>query len=110
MSERGQSGPVRIGQVLDAYLDRAGVKAQLVRTGVLEEWPQKVGEPIAQVTHARSVSDRTLVVEVRSSAWLMELNMMKAEILGRVNDGRAEEARMDRIVFVLGELPAQARG
>jgi predicted nucleic acid-binding Zn ribbon protein len=96
---------VRVGEVLDAFLERAGVRVQLERTGVLDEWPARVGDAIAKVTHARSVSDSTLIVEVRSSAWLMELNMMKGEILRRVNEGR-EAARIDRIVFVLGERPA----
>ena len=102
---RGQKGPVRVGQLLDELLDRSGVKEQLERTTVLEEWPARVGEAIARVTHPRSVSDCTLIVEVRSSAWLMELNMMRSEILRRINEGH-EHAPIDRIVFVLGEQPA----
>jgi predicted nucleic acid-binding Zn ribbon protein len=105
MSQRREGGrPVRISDVLGAFLDRTGVGVQLERTGVLEEWPSRVGDRIAGVTHPRSVSESTLIVEVRSSAWLMELNMMKGEILRLVNEGR-EEARIDRIVFVLGEQP-----
>jgi predicted nucleic acid-binding Zn ribbon protein len=106
--ERRDRDPVRVGEVLDAFLDRAGMRVQLERTGVLEEWPARVGEAIARVTHARSVSEGTLIVEVRSSAWLMELNIMKGEILRRLNDGR-QEAGIERIVFVLGEQPV-ARG
>ena len=60
------------------------------------------GERVAEVTHARSVDDTTLVVEVRSSAWLMELNMMKGDLLKRVNE-HASETPMDRLVFVLAE-------
>jgi predicted nucleic acid-binding Zn ribbon protein len=95
---------VRVGEILDAFLDRAGVREQLERTTALDEWPSRVGEAIARVTSPRSVSDGTLIVEVRSSAWLMELNMMRSDILRRVNEGR-EQALIDRIVFVLGELP-----
>ena len=36
-----------------------------------------VGDDLAKVTRAKGVEDRTLFVEVRSSAWLMELNMRK---------------------------------
>jgi predicted nucleic acid-binding Zn ribbon protein len=102
---RGEKGPVRVGKILDDFLDRAGVRTQLERTTALEEWPSRVGEAIARVTNPRSVSEGTLIVEVRSSAWLMELNMMRNEILRRVNEGR-EQAPIDRIVFVLGEQPA----
>ena len=99
--ERG-GAPVRVGDVLSAFLDRAGVREQLERTSVLDEWPSRVGEGIAAVTRPRSVTDSTLVVEVRSSAWLLELNMMKADVLRRLNEGR-EEAHIEKIVFVLGE-------
>ncbi len=88
-----------MGTLLGAFLDRRGVRTQIERTNVLDVWPEKVGEAIAQVTHARSVSEGTLFVEVRSSAWLMELNMMRAEILRRVNEGR-ESAPIERIIFV----------
>ena len=106
MSGRGEGGPIRIGDVLGDFLDRSGVRVQLERTGVIDEWPARVGRQLAEVTHARAVSDTTLIVEVRSSAWLMELNMMKREILSRINEGR-EHAPIERLVFVLGEKPTQ---
>ncbi|HSR42267.1 MAG TPA: DUF721 domain-containing protein, partial [Longimicrobiales bacterium] len=66
-------------------------------------WPEVVGEGIAEVTRARSVSDATLFVEVRSSAWMMELDMMKGRILARLNEGRDEASRIAKLVFVLAE-------
>jgi hypothetical protein len=41
-------------------------------------------------------------VEVRSSPWLMELNLMKREILTRLNEGRGD-APIEKLVFVLAE-------
>ena len=96
------SGPQRIGEVLEGVLEEAGVLRQFERLGVLDLWPEIVGEKVAEVTHARSVDDTTLIVEVRSSAWLMELNMMKGDLLKRVNE-HASETPMDRLVFVLAE-------
>ena len=64
----------------------------------------RVGEAIARVTRAQGVREATLIVEVRSSSWLMELNLMKEEILRRVNEGR-QEARIEKIVFVLSGGP-----
>ena len=72
------------------------------RQGALDGWAQLVGDAIARVTRARSLADGTLFVEVRSSAWLMELELMKGEILRRVNAG-LEGAALERIVFVLGQ-------
>ena len=42
------------------------------------------------------------LVEVRNSAWLMELSMLKTEVLERVN-ARLADAPLERIVFVLAE-------
>jgi len=54
------------------------------------------------VTKAKGLSDATLFVEVRTSAWLMELDMMKGEFLQRVNES-LPETPIQRIVFVLAE-------
>jgi predicted nucleic acid-binding Zn ribbon protein len=92
-------GPRKVGDLLGAVLDEAGIRADLARQSALAQWEGSVGEKIAAVSRARSVADGTLVVEVRSSAWLMELNMMKGEILKRLN--RDLETEVDRLVFVL---------
>lgn len=95
-------GPTRVGELLDTFLERKGVGRQVRRMDVLEAWSERVGEAIAEVAEAKSLSEGTLFVEVRSSAWLMELNMMKGRILDRLNEGRPDDARVERIVFVLG--------
>ena len=102
MSERKRVGPERVGELVERFLEGRGVAEQVRRQSAVDEWPALVGEAIAAVTRARSVSAGALFVEVRSSPWLMELEMMKGEILRRINAGR-EDARIDRIVFVLGE-------
>ena len=110
MSEEGRGGgPVRVGRVLEDVLERRGVRKQIERVSALEAWADVVGDGIAAVTRARSVADATLFVEVRSSAWLMELEMMKGEILPRLNEGR-DEALIEKIHFVLGEGGAEGEG
>ncbi len=99
---RPPKGPERIGGLVERFLEGSGVAEQVKRQSVLEEWSERVGEAIAAVTHARAISEGTLFVEVRSSPWLMELEMMKGDILKRVNVGR-DDAAIERIVFVLGE-------
>ena len=97
-----RGGPEPIGKLVDRFLEGRGVAEQVRRQSVLEAWPTLVGEAIAGVTSARSISAGALFVEVRSSPWLMELEMMKGEILRRINAGR-DDAQIERIVFVLGE-------
>jgi len=57
---------------------------------------------VAAVTKAKGVSDATLFVEVRTSAWMMELNLMKRDFLQRVNEAMPD-VPLEKIVFVLAE-------
>lgn len=101
-SRSGRSGPEKVGDILGGFLQKMGLREEVLRAEVVEDWQERVGEAIGKVTRAQGVRDRTLVVEVRSSSWLMELNLMKDEILRKVNEGR-DEAPIERIVFVLAE-------
>ncbi len=96
-----RQGPVRVGDVLDGFLQKRGVGAQIRRTGALDLWADVVGEKIAAVTQAKTVAASTLFVEVRSSAWLMELNFMKEALLEQVNERLGGEGAIDRIILTL---------
>lgn len=93
-------GPVRVGDMVEAVLDRKGLKNQVRRTSALGLWRDAVGGRIADVTEPRSVNGTALIVEVRSSAWLMELDLMKVKILEKLNR-ELPESPMEKIVFVL---------
>ncbi|HUF75087.1 MAG TPA: DUF721 domain-containing protein [Longimicrobiales bacterium] len=95
-------GPMRVDAVLAGVLEKHGVRKQVERIGVLELWPEIVGEQLARVTRVKGLDEDALFIEVRSSAWLMELSMMKGEFIERVN-ARLGEAPIERIVFVLAE-------
>jgi len=95
-------GPEKVGDLLGGFLEKKGLREALVRVDAVEEWQERVGEAIGRVTRAQGVRDTALIVEVKSSAWLMELNLMREEILRKVNEGR-EEGLIERIVFVLAE-------
>ncbi len=94
--------PVRVDALLAQVLQKHGVQKQVERMSLLGLWPEVVGEQLAAVTRVRGVDESTLLVEVRSSAWIMELSLMKDRFLERVNE-RLEEAPIERIVFILAE-------
>ncbi len=97
------AGPMRVGDLLDSVLKERGLGTQIRRVGALDAWAGAVGEKIAGVTRARSVVMSTLFVEVRSSAWLMELNLMKAALLERINEQLGKDGTIERIVLTLME-------
>ena len=95
-------GPVRVDALLEQVLEKHGVRRQVERNRALDLWPEIVGEQLARVTRVRGLDENALFVEVRSSAWLMELSMMKEEFLERVNE-RVTDVPFQRIVFVQAE-------
>ena len=100
-ADSASPGPETVRDVLERVLRRRGLDKQLEYQKLVEDWPRVVGQGLARVTRARSVRSGVLVVEVPSSAWAMELNMRRRQIMKRVNDGRSIGIR--RVMFVLSE-------
>ena len=98
-----KGGPIRVGDLLDDVLKQRGVGTQIRRVGALDVWAEAVGEKIASVTHARAVVATTIFVEVRSSAWLMELDFMKGALLEHLNEQLETDGAVERIVLTLME-------
>ncbi len=93
--------PQLVGDVLSRFLNRSGLESKVEAASVLTEWGERVGPQIAAVTEPLRVSDDTLFVAVSTSAWMMELTLMKGEIVGRLNAGK-KTGRIQHIVFVMG--------
>jgi predicted nucleic acid-binding Zn ribbon protein len=96
--------PMRVADVLRSWLATSGLDTRLARAGVVQEWPDRVGPAIAAATTPLRVSGTTLVVAVRSSAWLSELSFMERRIVQHLNAGRTD-GRIDRIRFVMAAGP-----
>lgn len=95
-----RQGPSRLGDELQKYLREQGLDERVEEAAVLPEWGERVGAAIALVTMPLRVSRGTLLVAVRTSAWLMELRMMERDILRALNHGR-ERGRIEHIRFVM---------
>jgi predicted nucleic acid-binding Zn ribbon protein len=96
---RGGS-PQRIGSLVEGLLRARGLSEGVERASVIPEWAELVGPQIARVAAPVGFDRRTLFVQVRSSAWLMELEMMERRILAKLNAGR-KQGVFEKIVFRL---------
>jgi predicted nucleic acid-binding Zn ribbon protein len=73
-----------------------------VRAGrLLTEWTDLVGPKIAQRTRPDGISDRVLWIEVATSAWLHELNLLRAQLVRGLVERLGEPRLFDDVKFRL---------
>ena len=84
--------PVPIGDALSGFLAQHGLKTRVDQATAIDSWPVVVGDRIAAVTKALSVTpDGTLFVAVKTNAWMTELGLMEPELLAALNVGRGRD-------------------
>ena len=75
-----------VGDVLASVLKQAGLTDRVAQAAVIPEWPKLVGSQIAAVTEPILLQqDGTLVVMVRTNAWMNELSLLEPELLKSLN-------------------------
>jgi predicted nucleic acid-binding Zn ribbon protein len=89
------------GDAVKAALSFHGISDQVRAQRVLTEWTDLVGPKIASRTRPYGVSERVLVIEVASSAWLHELNLLKKQILTGLLARLGEPKLFDDLRFKL---------
>ena len=102
-----QRGPYRAleprsaARAIASALQFAGISDEIRGQRVLTEWAELVGAKIAQRTRPDGVTDRVLWVEVVSSAWLHELNLLKPQLLRGLTERLGQPRLFDEIRFKL---------
>lgn len=87
MSEPKKPGPVKLGAMLGSFLDAKGITARIEPLRVLEEWPTAVGPTVAAVTRALQLDrEGTLIVDVRTHAWMQELSLLEPVLLRTLHE------------------------
>ncbi|HEY5547380.1 MAG TPA: DUF721 domain-containing protein [Gemmatimonadaceae bacterium] len=78
--------PEPLAAALRRFLDRKGLAKRVGQATALEAWPRVVGPAVAAAARPLSVTaDGTLIVAVRSSAWMNELSLMERDLLEALN-------------------------
>lgn len=89
----GKGKPAPIAEALKDVLASRGLDEDVQRAWVLEAWAGLVGPQIAAVTQPRVVADDgTLIVGVRTHAWMSELSLMERALVAKVNAANAKRA------------------
>lgn len=93
--------PVPIADALSGFLKRSGLEKRIAQAGAVEDWAAVVGDRIAAVTRADSVTpDGTLFVSVLTNAWMNELSLLEPELLKALNSAEGRP-RVKKIRFQL---------
>ncbi|HEU4728209.1 MAG TPA: DUF721 domain-containing protein [Kofleriaceae bacterium] len=73
-------GTLKASDAIAAALALHGITDEIRAGRILTEWSELVGPKIAQRTRPEGITDRVLWVEVATSAWLHELNLLRPQL------------------------------
>ncbi|HEV2170287.1 MAG TPA: DUF721 domain-containing protein [Candidatus Binatus sp.] len=103
MATRRHKAPEQIGAAMQPILDRIDREGHFAIVRLVKAWPEIVGETIARRTEIVSLKFHTAVVKVSGAMWIQELNLMKSQILARVQEQIGDDA-IRELRFVQGRL------
>lgn len=88
---------VAIASALKVY----GITDEVRAERLVTEWTELVGVKIAQRTRPHGINERVLVIEVATSAWMHELNMLKPRLLEGLRTRLGDPPLFDDLRFRL---------
>lgn len=98
--------PSSLGEILEKYFSRCGLKRRLAEQRILDSWKKIVGKGIAEQAQPLRIQNGVLQVRVSNSVWMQQLQFMKGMILQRVRE-ETDAAGLEEVRFFLGELRAR---
>ncbi|MBA4421682.1 MAG: hypothetical protein C0390_01125 [Syntrophus sp. (in: bacteria)] len=99
-----QVKPEMLGEILHKILKKRNIPHTSTDRYLLNIWRRAVGPQIAAQTHPDALKRGSLFVRVSAPAWLHQLQFMKEEILGRINELAGKE-EVRHLFLTIGELP-----
>ncbi len=104
-----QLKPEMLGEILGKILKKRNIPHTSTDRRLLAIWRRAVGPQIASQTHPDSLKRGVLFVRVSAPVWMHQLQFMKEEILGKLNElSFPEEVR--NLHFSIGEIPTPPPG
>ncbi|MBN1482733.1 DUF721 domain-containing protein [candidate division KSB1 bacterium] len=78
--------PKHIGETLRTVIKDLGFEKKLAQVRLVRQWPEIVGENIANISQAERVYEDILYVKVKSATWRTELLFQKRTIMQRIEN------------------------
>jgi predicted nucleic acid-binding Zn ribbon protein len=74
-----------VASLLDQALRGVGLGKRFEEYQAVEAWDSVVGDVVSQHATAAAIREGTLFVDVDSSVWMQELQLLRGEIIERLN-------------------------
>jgi len=92
---------VTAAKAVTSVLALRGLTDEIRAGRLISEWTELVGARIAQRTRPDGIVDRTLWIEVATSAWMHELNLLRAQLVQGLLERIGEPRLFDDVKFKL---------
>lgn len=87
-----------IGEVLAQFLRESGLEKPILERRVVEQWPQIMGQTVANLTRKVEVREGVLYVHLSSAALRAHLFEVRHELIQKINsavgDGVIQDVRL----------------
>jgi hypothetical protein len=105
-----QVKPEILGEILHKILKKRNIPHTSTDRHLLNIWKKAVGPQIAAQTHPDTLKRGSLFVRVSAPVWLHQLQFMKEEILGKINELSDGKEGVRNLFLTIGELPSPPSG
>ncbi len=92
-----------ISEIIPGIIKTLGLEKKSIQMQIMLDWKEIVGKRISEESMPVTVKRGILKVKVSSSAWMNELQMMKPELMERI-EKRFGRNRIRDIRFCLGRI------
>lgn len=94
---------------LDDVLNSFGWQTQIAQAELFAKWAEVVGDLNASNSNPENLSQGTLTVRCKSTAWATQLKLMQAEILAKIQNQFAA-LEIEQVRFVGPQAPSWKKG
>jgi len=108
MDKRRHRRPEPIAVALQPIIEKLDAEGHFGLVRLAQVWPEMVGEAIARRTEVGGLKFHTATIRVSTAMWIQELNLLKGEILARLQARLGADVVRD-LRFVKGHLSRRER-
>jgi predicted nucleic acid-binding Zn ribbon protein len=108
MEKRRRRSPEPIASALQPIIEKLDAEGHFGLVRLAQVWPEMVGEGIARRTEVGGLKFHTATIKVSTAMWIQELNLLKGDILARLQARLGADVVRD-LRFVKGRLSRRDR-